>query len=217
MEPRGMVLSDGVLYTADAFAGRIITLSVAGPAYRDVKDGDWFAGAVKNATMRGIVNGVDAARFDPRGATTRAMAVTMLSRVQQSIDGSVIISGDGTFDDVPDGAWFAGAVRWAVDAGITNGVGSGFAPNGVLTRETLATMLYRFAKYLELDVSVGENTNLLSYKDASEIDSWAFPAMSWAVGAGIIEGSDGALSPRANADRSQCAKIMIAFMDAYGL
>jgi len=217
MQPRGMVLADGVLYAADAFAGRIITINVAGAGFEDVNESDWFAEAVESATLRGLTNGVDAEHFDPKGTTTRAMAVTMLSRIYQSVDGTAVINGDGTFEDVPDGAWFADAVRWAVDAGITNGVGNGFAPNDTLTRETLVTMLYRFAQYLELDVSVGEDTNILSYEDALDIDEWAIPAMQWAVGAGIIQGSDGALSPRANADRSQCAKIMVGFMDAYGL
>ena len=217
IEPRGMALADGVLCTADAFAGRIITINVAGTSFEDVAEDAWYAAAVKDATLRGLTNGVDATHFDPKGTTTRAMAVTMLSRIYQSTDGSAVIGGDGTFEDVPDGAWYAGAVRWAVDAGITNGVGNGFAPNDTLTRETLVTMLYRFAQYLELDVSVGEDTNILSYEDAFDIDEWAIPAMQWAVGAGIIQGSDGALSPRANADRSQCAKIMVGFMDAYGL
>ena len=216
MEPRGMVLSGGMLYVADAFAGRIVTVNVAAKPYEDVSDGDWFAGAVESATMRGLTNGVDATHFDPGGTTTRAMAVTMLSRLCQSIDGNVIINGDGTFDDVPNDAWFAAAVRWAVDAGITNGVGSGFAPNDTLTRETLVTMLYRFAQYLDLELAAGEESSILAYTDVSEIDAWALPAMTWAVGAGIVNGSDGTLSPRANTDRSQCAKILVAFMDAYG-
>lgn len=217
MEPRGMALADGTLYAADAFAGRIIEISAAAPRFADVNDADWFAAAVNEAALRGLTNGVDATRFDPTGTTTRAMAVTMLSRVARSVDGSIVINGDGTFDDVPEDAWYADAVRWAVDAGITNGVGNGFAPDGALTRETLVTMLYRFAKHLGLDVSVGEDTNILSYSDAFDIDGWAMPAMQWAVGAGIIQGSDGALSPHANADRSQCAKILVGFMDAYGL
>jgi hypothetical protein len=78
-------------------------------------------------------------------------------------------------------------------------------------------MLYRFAKYLELDVSVGEDTNILSYEDAFDVHDWANAAMCWAVGAGIIQGSDGALKPLENADRSQCAQIIVGFMDAYGL
>ncbi len=217
IEPRGMALADGVLCTADAFAGRIITINVAGTSFEDVAEDAWYAAAVKDATLRGLTNGVDATHFDPKGTTTRAMAVTMLSRIYQSTDGSAVIGGDGTFEDVPDGAWFADAVRWAVDAGITNGVGNGFAPNAILTRETLVTMLYRFAQYLQLDVSVGEDTNILSYEDAFDVAEWAIPAMQWAVGAGIIQGSDGALNPGGDADRSQCAKIMVGFMDAYGL
>ncbi len=217
MQPRGMVLADGALYAADAFAGQIIKVSVSNKAYEDVGEGDWFASAVADASLRGITYGVDATHFDPKGTTTRAMAVTMLSRVYQSVDGAAVINGDGAFDDVPEGAWFTNAVRWAVDAGITYGVGNGFAPNDTLTRETLVTMLYRFAKYLELDVSVGEDTNILSYEDAFDVHDWANAAMCWAVGAGIIQGSDGALKPLENADRSQCAQIIVGFMDAYGL
>ena len=216
MEPRGMVLSEGILYVADAFAGQIVSVKVAAKVYEDVGEGDWYAGAVENATLRGLTNGVDETHFAPSGTTTRAMAVTMLSRLCQNIDGNMIINGEGTFEDVPDDAWFAAAVRWAVDAGITNGVGNGFAPDDTLTRETLVTMLYRFAKYLNLDVSVGEDSNMLSFADVTEIDEWALPAMTWAVETGIVNGSDGALSPRENTDRSQCAKILVAFMDSYG-
>lgn len=217
IQPREMVLKDGVLYVAEAFSGLLITLNVAETQFADVPEGAWYAEAVKNAALRGITNGVDAENFAPAGTTTRAMAVTMISRVYQGTDGAAIINGEGTFDDVPEDAWYTGAVRWAVDAGITNGVGDGFAPDTTLSREMLITMLFRFAKYMELDVSVGEDTNILSYEDAFDIDEWAMPAMQWAVGAGIVQGSDGSLYPLADADRSQCAKILVTFMDVYGL
>ena len=94
-----------------------------------------------------------------------------------------------------------------------------FAPNASITREQMATMLFRYAKYCGYDVSVGENTNILSYGDAFGISEWAMPAMQWACGEGLIQGFASGntmnLAPQGTATRAQVATILVRFVDTY--
>jgi len=114
---------------------------------------------------------------------------------------------------VDSSTWYTEAVRWAASEGIITGYGNGnFGPNDSITREQMATMLYRYAQYKGYDVSVGENTNILSYTDFAELGEYAVAAMQWAVGAGIINGTSAStLSPRGNATRAEVAVILIRY------
>ena len=94
-----------------------------------------------------------------------------------------------------------------------NGVSDGTAPNANITREQLVTMLYRYAKASGKDVSVGEDTNILSYADATTVSQYAIPAMQWACGAGIVNGSNGKLNPQNNATRAEVAAILMRFCE----
>ena len=96
---------------------------------------------------------------------------------------------------------------------IVEGYGDGnFGVNDDITREQLVTILYRYAQYKGYDVSVGENTNILSCDDSFSISEYAYPALQWACGAGIISGDDGSLLPQNNATRSQVAVILRRFI-----
>ena len=118
------------------------------------------------------------------------------------------------FDDVDNDTWYTEAVRWAASKKIVEGYGDGnFGVNDAITREQLVTILYRYAQYKGYDVSVGENTNILSYDDSFSISEYAYPALQWACGAGIISGDDGSLLPQNNATRSQVAVILQRFND----
>ena len=117
--------------------------------YQDVQQSDWYYSAVSFAYYNGLMNGVADTLFDPNGTMTRAMLVTVLWR----LDGG---SADGTspYTDVPEGTWYTDGVIWATENGIVNGVGNGkFDPNGTVTREQIATILYRYAAYRGVDVS----------------------------------------------------------------
>ncbi|MBE6673443.1 MAG: S-layer homology domain-containing protein [Ruminococcaceae bacterium] len=95
---------------------------------------------------------------------------------------------------------------------IVEGYGDGnFGVNDDITREQLVTILYRYAQYKGYDVSVGENTNILSYDDSFSISEYAYPALQWACGAGIIGGDDGYLLPQNDAMRGQVAAILCRF------
>ena len=214
--PRGMLTSGGTLYVADQFAGSLLALSIAKKTYADIPADAWFAPAVAAATQRGIANGTSATRFDPNATTSRAMLATMLSRVHQSTDGSVIIDGNASLPDVADAQWYSAPARWAIDAGIVTGDNGSFVPSRSISREELATMLYRYAKMQGLDISAtGEGFEV--FEDAGETGPWALDAMRWACKNGVLNGIDGKLVPKATATRAQAVKMLVEFMDYYGL
>ena len=117
------------------------------------------------------------------------------------------------FTDVSAGKWYESAVKWAYAKGVVDGMSpTVFSPEGMLTREQFATILYRYAgKVKGLDVSAG--TSLSGYEDADEVSAWAFPAMSWANDRGFIRGiTSTSLSPRTGVTRAQSATVMMRFM-----
>ena len=87
------------------------------------------------------------------------------------------------------------------------------SPNDVVTREQFAAILYRYAQYKKYDVSVGEDTNILSYADAQSVSAYAIPAMQWAGGAGIVNGSNGKLNPQNNATRAEVATMLMRYCE----
>ena len=156
------------------------------------------------------MSGTSADTFSPETATTRGMIVTILYR----LEGEPEISGSCAFDDVKSGWYYENAIAWAAANGIVSGYDNGlFGPDDAITREQLATILYRYAQYKGLDVSVGEDTNILSYNDALDISEYAVPAMQWLCGEGIMSGSDGNLMPMGNATRAQVAAFLHRFCE----
>ena len=214
--PRGICVSGTKLLVADNFIGNILAASVATKSYKDVPANAWFASFVNEGTMRGLINGMSQTEFSPNAQMNRAMFVTILSRIYQSMDGSAIVDGDKTFGDVADNTWYSAPVRWAADAGVTNGDGGNFAPNRSISREEVVTMLYRYAKAQGFDVTT-TGDKMSGFKDAGTTSSYAVDAMEWACEKGIMNGSEGMLTPHATATRAQATKIMVAFMDAYGI
>ena len=141
----------------------------------------------------------------------RAMLVTVLYRMEKE----PTAEGDGKrFADVPAGAYYAKAVAWASDKGIVAGYSeTQFGPEDTITREQLASILYRDAKANGADISVCEDTNLLSYKDFQSVGQYAVPALQWAVGSGLIGGTTNAMrSPKGTATRAQAAVILVRFV-----
>ncbi len=119
------------------------------------------------------------------------------------------------FTDVPEGKWFSEPIKWAAANGVVEGYGNGlFGPNDNITREQFVTILWRYAQLKDKDVSVGEDTNILSYDDAFDISEWAMPAMQWACGSGLMEGrSESVLAPQGNASRAEAATFFMRFAD----
>ena len=184
---------DGVVLTLSA--GETVKIVDNTKTFADVADTFWGADAVAFVSSRELFNGTSATDFSPNAPMNRAMIVTVLARL------------DGV-DTTAGSTWYEAGVQWAVSSGISDG--SGLDQN--LTREQLATMLYRYAQYKGYDVSVGENTNILSYSDVSSVSEYAMEAMQWACGAGIIGGKDGLLDPAGNATRAEVATMLMRFV-----
>lgn len=156
-------------------------------AFTDARTTAWYHDGVHWAIENSVMNGVGDGKFAPNGITTRAQVVTMLWR----LEGSPAYVGMSEFSDVDNEQWYGPAIRWASAEGIVNGYDDGrFGANDAVTREQLVTILYRYAQYKKMDVSVGEDTNILSYDDAFDVSEWAIPAMQWACGSGIVNGID---------------------------
>jgi len=158
------------------------------------------------------MNGTSENHFSPDEKLTRAMLVTVLYRAE----GEPEIANDASFTDVESGSYYEKAVAWAKANGIVNGTTeTTFAPNDNITREQIAAIMHRYADYKGHDVSVGENTNILSYDDAHHVSEYAIGAMQYAVGAGLIKGkTDSTLNPSDNATRAEAAAIIERYIKA---
>ena len=177
--------------------------------FADVAETDWYYDAVDYAYQNELMNGTSATTFAPNGTMTRAMLVTILHRQA----GEPVVNYAMPFADVAAGDWYTEAVRWAAAEGIVTGTGgTTFEPDAPITREQFATILYRYAQQSGADVSVGEDTNILSYTDALEISEYAIPAMQWACGAGVVQGSGGSLNPQDSATRAEAATMLMRYL-----
>lgn len=182
--------------------------------FTDIADNAWYADAVRYVYKHGLMAGTSATTFAPDVTTSRSMIATILWRMA----GSPVVNYAMTYTDVAQGQWYSEAVRWATSEGIVGGYGNGlFGTNDPITREQFAAMLYRFAQEQGYEVSIGENTNILSYTDVADLSEYAISAMQWAVGAGIINGTgDGStLSPQGQATRAQAAVMLMRFCEEY--
>ena len=182
--------------------------------FTDVPEGAWYADAAAYVYEHGLMAGTSATTFAPDVTTSRAMIATILWRMA----GSPVVNYAMDYTDVAQGQWYSEAIRWAASEGIVGGYGNGlFGTNDPITREQFAAMLYRFAQEQGYDVSIGENTNILSYTDVADLSEYAISAMQWAVGAGIINGTgDGStLSPHGQATRAQAAVMLMRFCEEY--
>lgn len=181
--------------------------------FDDVDDGDWFADAVRFVYENGMMNGTGDTAFAPDATTSRSMIVTILYR----LEGEPVVDDAMDFTDVAGDAWYTDAVRWAAGEGIVGGYGNGlFGSDDAVTREQLAAILYRYAVYKGYDVSIGEDTNLLSYDDFEDLSEYAIPAMQWACGTGIVNGtSESTLTPQGEAERAQVAAMLMRFCEQY--
>ena len=173
--------------------------------FSDVSDSDWFYDPVVWIYNKGLMTGTSATTFEPNTSTTRAMIVAMLARLE-----GVESADSAGFTDVSGSDWYATAVNWAASEGIVGGFGDGtFQPNAPITREQMASILYRYAEYKGLDVSA--RTDLSHYSDQPSV--WAEDVLSWAVAEGLLTGvTNDQLQPQGNATRAQVAAILERFL-----
>lgn len=162
--------------------------------FADVHDADhWASDAVDFVAARGIFGGTAAHTFNPNGFMTRQAMWMVLARMSGAEPANM--------DE---------AKAWAVETGISDGSN----PTLATSRQQFVTMLWRWAQSQDIDVSVGENTNILSYEDAFGISEYAIPAFQWACGAGVVDGyADNTLKPEATASRAHVAKMLMNFLN----
>lgn len=177
--------------------------------FLDVSRTDWFYYDVRYVCENGLMNGTSRNRFSPYGTATRGMLVTILYRMENEPR----CFGSAAFSDVKPGAYYEKAVVWASQNNIVSGYTDGtFRPDAPVTREQLASILYRYTLYRGQDVSAGETTSLTGYGDAQAVSSYALPAMRWACGTGILQGANGKLNPSGLATRAQLAAMLHRYL-----
>lgn len=182
-----------------------------GDIFYDVPPTAWYYTFVGKAVNKGLMVGMKDFRFEPSQEMTRSMLVTIL----YSMEGKPAVGGASPFSDVKTTAWYAAPVMWAAEKNIVGGIGGGkFDPNGLITRQQVAAILYKYAQYKGKANEQKDLTVLNSFSDQKQISDYAKPAMAWAVNAGLLKGvTSTTLQPQGTCPRSQCATIMSAFDD----
>lgn len=180
--------------------------------FTDVKNFmDWTHAGIEYVVVNGLFNGTSETTFAPDATMTRSMIATVLWRMRQCPQPEI----ENPYADIADGMWYTDAVRWAYENKIMDGVGNGrFDPDGVLTREQIVTVLYRFAGIAENNAT--DASVLEAFADAYMVANWSKDAVCWAVFNQVIQGSavNGAqyLMPTGSATRAQVATILMRFL-----
>lgn len=178
--------------------------------FTDLDNTKWYHEGVDLMLNKGYMKGIGNGKFDPNGSTTRAMIVTIIWRME----GQPAPSGKNPFTDVQANAWYTDAITWAAENDVVNGMGDNkFDPNARITREQMATILFRYANGNGADTTA--RTSLSSFPDGGKVQSWAKDAMQWAVSESIIQGDGALLQPQGTTTRAQAATILYRSMDLF--
>ena len=173
--------------------------------FTDVSGKDWFFEAVAKVFFSNLIKGTSDTAFSPNAVITRGQIVTVLWRMENE----PIVNNFLQFTDVAEEKWYTEAIRWASSEKIVEGYGDTFGVDEPVTREQLAAILWHYTKHKGIDVSAGEETNILSYNDASYISEYAVDAMQWACSAGIMQGFNGKLMPVNTATRAEASVMLL--------
>ena len=176
--------------------------------YNDVHENDWHYSYVKDVSEQGLMTGLNDTTFGPSQKLARSQFATIIYRMY----GSPQTSYKALFNDVTDGNFYSVPVTWASQFGVITGYtdGSGnFGSADDITREQLATMLYRYADKLGYDLSVSETAN--NFPDKSSVSAFAIDGMNWCISKGIITGDQGKINPQGTVNRAVCATMISRF------
>jgi len=193
----------GIVPASYATSKSCITF-VASP-FADVASYDWYYTAIQSVYNKGLMNGVTKTVFEPNTAMTRSMLVTMLYRMAGSpaVTGSV----SSVFTDCVDGQWYSGAVLWAYQNKIVEGITAKiFSPDDALTREQMAAIVYRYAVFKGAAVQ----TDLaLKYSDSASVDDWAKAGVAYCTAKGLMTGDTATtFAPDGSSNRAMGATVM---------
>lgn len=174
--------------------------------FTDVGQGAWYYDDVAYVYQNRLFHGDSPTRFAPEDKMQRCMMTTVLHRMA----GEPAVNYSALFRDIPDGQWYTAGTVWAGSLGVVSGVEpSRFDPFSHVTRQEIVVILYRYAQRMGYDVSA--SANLSGFGDAEAVASWGQQAVSWAVGSGILNGSNGLLLPNGDATRAEVAAILHRF------
>ncbi len=207
--------AEGKKYTDIYSDGCNITLVRESSPFADVSENSWQYEYAKFALNKNMMTGKGTNAegliiFDPNAPLTRAEFVQTLYNKH----GKPEVTYTDRFPDVEDGKWYTNAILWAAEENIVAGKGDGnFDVYGNITREEMATILYKYANYKQYN-TVGRS-NLDNYTDASSVSSWAVENMKWALSYGVMKGKGDRLAPLENATRAECATMLCNFMSYY--
>lgn len=180
--------------------------------FEDANYNEWYHEDLDYVVKKGLMNGVSLNKFEPHESTTRAMVVTILYRLENKPK----VKSKNIFDDVEENTWYTDAIIWANSQGIVLGYGDDtFAPDQPITREEMVTVLYRYNEYKKYSTHTNSPQKIKAFSDYGDVSTWAFKAMKWACGEGIINGSDGLILPQDNTERCQIAAILHRFIEKY--
>lgn len=174
-------------------------------SFTDASATAWYHDGVHYCIENGLINGHGSGIWSPRGTLTRGM----LARILYNRAGRPAVSENSFFEDVAPGTWYADAVNWAAESGVVTGYGNGkFGPGNPVTREQLATMLWRYAGSPESGETLG------NFSDADKASDYAVSALCWTVEKGIVSGKgDGILAPTGKATRAEVAAMLMRFCE----
>ena len=189
-----------------------VTPTQPGLPFTDVSKGEWYYDGVNDLYRRGIMDGTTETLFAPSQGLSRGQLAMIFYRMA----GEPEVTAKDTYSDVPAGLWCAKAVTWASANGLVLGYGDGtFRPDQPVQRQQLVAMLFRYAAFCGMSAVTLEE-NLLSFQDVGAVSGYARPAMNWAVGQGILLGSENYLMPREQATRAQVAMVLHRYLTLLG-
>lgn len=195
----------------NSYAVRAVTTADLGcVAFQDIPTGVWYYDAVDTALKSGLMNGTGPYTFDPDSGLTREMMVTILYRLA----GQPAVDGAPSFTDVPADQWYTDAIAWGEQAGLVQGIGgSQFGLGQLITRQEMATLLFRYLLANDLADSAA-SSDLSVFSDSGAVASWALDAMKFSVGTGLIQGTaDSTLDPAGLSTRAQAATLLTRVTD----
>ena len=189
-----------------------VTPTQPGLPFTDVSKGEWYYDGVNDLYRRGIMDGTTETLFAPSQGLSRGQLAMIFYRMA----GEPEVTTKDTYSDVPAGLWCAKAVTWASANGLVLGYEDGtFRPDQPVQRQQLVAMLFRYAAFCGMSAVTLEE-NLLSFQDVGAVSGYARPAMNWAVGQGILLGSENYLMPREQATRAQVAMVLHRYLTLLG-
>jgi len=192
---------------AESTEGEFTSETAPTEKYSDVSADSWYFEDVEYVTSAGLMVGTEEGIFEPDKEVSRAMAVTILYR----IDGTPDVDIETLFDDVDNDSWYAAAVAWATENKIVSGYDeNNFGQAMPITREQFATILYRYSDYKDYDIS--KSADISGYTDAALVSDWALGAMRWANAEKFITGrTETTLDPQGSTTRAEAAAIFTRF------